>query len=124
MATVFEPIRPVPPIATILIVYPPLSTPGDSQISSNASDVEPGLEARGLDNRAHVGSSTGTVSLATSKLYTRAVLTVDAGDPRTVVPGRLGLFVVRHHGQDLARLGKGRLAVRVVRAPDHVVDGV
>src|SRR5271166_6605758 len=43
-----------------------------------------------------------------------------------VAAGDLGLFVVRHPGQDLrqdlARLGKGRLAVRIVRAPHHVVD--
>jgi hypothetical protein len=29
MATVFEPIRPVPPITTIFMVDPPLSMPGD-----------------------------------------------------------------------------------------------
>src|SRR5262245_11073416 len=29
MATVFEPIRPVPPMTTIFMVYPPLSTTGD-----------------------------------------------------------------------------------------------
>ena len=65
----------------------------------------------------------GTVSLATSKLYTRGVA---ADDPRIVVRGRLGLFVVRHAlqdlRQDLARLGKRRLAVGIVRAPHHVVD--
>jgi hypothetical protein len=33
-----------------------------------------------------------------------------------------GLFVVRHPGQDLPRLGKRRLAVRIVRALHHVVD--
>src|SRR5260370_19256621 len=37
MATVFEPIRPVPPMTTIFMVYPPLSMPGDPQMSSNAS---------------------------------------------------------------------------------------
>src|SRR3984893_3874516 len=45
---------------------------------------------------------------------------VAAGDPRIVVRGRLGLFVVRHPGQDLGqdlpRLRKRRLAVRIVRA--------
>jgi hypothetical protein len=50
---------------------------------------------------------------------------VAAGNPRIVVRGRLGLFVVRHPGQDLRqdlpRLGKRRLAVRIVRAPHHVV---
>src|SRR5436190_15289850 len=35
---------------------------------------------------------------------------VGAGDPRIVVRGRLGLFVVRHALQDLARLGKGQIA--------------
>src|SRR5262249_56464808 len=43
-----------------------------------------------------------------------------------VAGGDLGLFVVRHAlqdlRQDLARLGKRRLAVRIVRAPHHVVD--
>jgi hypothetical protein len=29
MATVFEPIRPVPPMTTIFMVYPPLSMTGD-----------------------------------------------------------------------------------------------
>jgi hypothetical protein len=29
MATVFEPIRPVPPMTTIFIGYPPLSMTGD-----------------------------------------------------------------------------------------------
>src|SRR5215467_8278963 len=32
MATVFEPIRPVPPMTTIFIVYPPFSTTGDPQM--------------------------------------------------------------------------------------------
>ena len=30
MATVFEPIRPVPPMTTIFMVYPPLSMTGDA----------------------------------------------------------------------------------------------
>jgi hypothetical protein len=47
---------------------------------------------------------------------------VAAGDPRIGVRGRLGLFVVRHPGQDLARLGKRRPAVRIIRAPHHGVD--
>jgi hypothetical protein len=51
---------------------------------------------------------------------------VAGGDPRIGVRGRLGLFVVRHAlqdlRQDLPRLGKRRLAVRIVRAPHHVVD--
>src|SRR5712691_5709674 len=51
---------------------------------------------------------------------------VAAGDPRIGVRGRLGLLVVRHSGQDLRqdfpRLGKRRFAVRIVRAPHHVVD--
>ena len=46
--------------------------------------------------------------------------------PRIGVRGRLGLFVVRHAlqdlRQDLARLGKCRLAVRILRAPHHGVD--
>jgi len=29
MATAFEPIRPVPPMTTIFMVYPPLPTTGD-----------------------------------------------------------------------------------------------
>jgi hypothetical protein len=29
MATVFEPIRPVPPMTTIFMIYPRLSTTGD-----------------------------------------------------------------------------------------------
>jgi hypothetical protein len=43
-----------------------------------------------------------------------------------VAAGDLGLFVVPHPGQDLRqdlpRLGKRRLAVRIVRAPHQVVD--
>jgi hypothetical protein len=39
MATVFEPIRPVPPMTTILMVYPPLSMTGDPEMGSNASEV-------------------------------------------------------------------------------------
>src|SRR5712672_2067342 len=34
MATVFEPIRPVPPITTIFTIYPPLSMTGDPQMGS------------------------------------------------------------------------------------------
>src|SRR5438874_4907263 len=53
----------------------------------------------------------------------RRVKAVHAGG---VASGDLGLFVVRHSGQDLrqdlARLGERRLAVRIVRAPHHVVD--
>src|SRR5215813_8656352 len=53
----------------------------------------------------------------------RGIKIVDAGG---VAAGDLGLFVVRHARQDLrqdlARLGKRRLAVRIVRAPHHVVD--
>jgi hypothetical protein len=30
MATVFEPIRPVPPMTTIFMVYPPVSMTGDA----------------------------------------------------------------------------------------------
>ena len=45
---------------------------------------------------------------------------VAADDPRIGVRGRLGLFGVPHPGQDLrqdlARLRKRRLAVRIVRA--------
>jgi hypothetical protein len=47
---------------------------------------------------------------------------VAAGDPRIGVRGRLGLFVVRHPGEDLPGLGKRRLAVRIVRALHHIVD--
>jgi len=43
-----------------------------------------------------------------------------------VAAGDLGLFIVRHAlqdlRQDLARSGKRRLAVRIVRSPHHVVD--
>src|SRR5215469_8137663 len=38
MATVFEPIRPVPPMTTIFMVYPPLLTTGDLQMASNAKE--------------------------------------------------------------------------------------
>jgi len=38
MGTVFEPIRPVPPMTTIFMVYLPLSMTGDSQIGSDASE--------------------------------------------------------------------------------------
>ena len=45
------------------------------------------------------------------------------GGPRHLA-GDLGLFVVRHPGedfrQDLPRLGKRRLAMWIVRAPHHV----
>src|SRR6266581_8060581 len=37
MAAVFEPIRPVPPMTTIFMVYLPLSMTGDPQMGSNAS---------------------------------------------------------------------------------------
>jgi hypothetical protein len=44
MATVFEPIRPVPPMTTIFMVYPPL--PGDPQMGSNAREERyPSLNA-------------------------------------------------------------------------------
>jgi hypothetical protein len=50
-----------------------------------------------------------------------------AGDPRIGVRSRLGLLVVRHPGQDLrqdlARLGKRRLAVRIVRSELQVGAG-
>jgi hypothetical protein len=49
----------------------------------------------------------------------RHVKIVDAGG---VPAGDLGLFVLRHALQDLARLRKGRLAMRIVRALHHVVD--
>jgi hypothetical protein len=49
-----------------------------------------------------------------------------AEDPRIGVRGRLGLFVLWLPGQDLhqdlARLGKRRLAVWIVRGLQHVVD--
>src|SRR5215470_12885338 len=38
IATVFEPTRPVPPMTTIFMVYPPLSMTGDPQMGSNASE--------------------------------------------------------------------------------------
>src|SRR4051794_33553167 len=93
---------------------------------SSGSSTEPRLEARGLcEQRGHTELvdprsdwlvQAETVSPATSKLYTRAVFA--AGD--------LGLLVARHPGQDLRQdlpgLGKGRLAVRIVRSPHHVVD--
>src|SRR5205814_1891680 len=40
MATVFEPIRPVPPMTTIFMVYSPLSMTGDPQTGSNASEED------------------------------------------------------------------------------------
>jgi hypothetical protein len=40
MVTVFEPIRPVPPMMTIFMVYPPLSMTGDPQMGSTASAVD------------------------------------------------------------------------------------
>src|SRR5438128_8891609 len=50
MATVFEPIRPVPPMTTIFMVYPPLSMTGDHQMGSNACEEKyPGLNARAGD---------------------------------------------------------------------------
>src|SRR2546425_10373872 len=50
MATVFEPIRPVPPMTTIFMVYPPLSMTGDPQMGSNASEERyPSLNARAGD---------------------------------------------------------------------------
>ena len=54
-----------------------------------------------------------------------AALRQNSGRGR-VAAGDLGLFVFRQAfqdlRQDLARLGKCRLAVRIVRAPHHVVD--
>jgi hypothetical protein len=38
MATLFQPIRPVPPMTTIFMVYPFLSTTGAPQMGSNASE--------------------------------------------------------------------------------------
>jgi hypothetical protein len=38
MATVFEPIRPVPPMTTIFMDYPPLSMTGDPQTGSYANE--------------------------------------------------------------------------------------
>jgi hypothetical protein len=38
MATVFEPIRPVPPMTTIFMAYPPLSMTGDPSMGSNTGD--------------------------------------------------------------------------------------
>src|SRR6516162_4023317 len=75
----------------------------------------PPQAAEGLGGGREVGSS--------SKGHEpRDVKMVDASG---VAAGDLGLFVVRHAlqdlRQDLARLGKGRLAVRIVRAPHHVV---
>src|SRR5437773_10878253 len=50
MGTVFEPIRPVPPMTTIFMVYPPLSMTGDPQMDSNASEERyPSLNARAGD---------------------------------------------------------------------------
>src|ERR1044072_6057732 len=40
MATVFEPIRPVPPMTTIFMVYPPLSMTGHPQMGSTASAAD------------------------------------------------------------------------------------
>src|SRR5438067_4898492 len=58
-----------------------------------------------------------------SARQTRDIKIVHAGG---VATGDLGLFLLRHPGQDLRqdllRLRKGRLAVRIVRAPHHVVD--
>src|SRR6185437_7894535 len=45
MATVFEPIRPVPPMTTIFMAYPPLSTTGDLR--------EHDLRRRQLDERGN-----------------------------------------------------------------------
>src|SRR5206468_12704292 len=50
MGTVFEPSRPVPPMTTIFMVYPPLSMTGDPQMGSNASEERyPSLNARAGD---------------------------------------------------------------------------
>src|SRR5262245_12796464 len=38
MATVFEPISPVPPMTTIFMAYPPLPTTGDLQMGPNAGE--------------------------------------------------------------------------------------
>src|SRR6516225_3504568 len=40
MVTVFEPIRPVPPITTIFIVEPPLSLTGDPYVGSERGRVD------------------------------------------------------------------------------------
>ena len=55
-------------------------------------------------------------SLATSKLYTRAVL------PPAILACSSSGTPGQDLRQDLPRLGKRRLAVRIVRAPHHVVD--
>jgi hypothetical protein len=38
MATVFEPIRPVPPMTTIFMAYPPLECLGTLKMGSNAGE--------------------------------------------------------------------------------------
>src|SRR6516162_8749466 len=72
--------------------------------------------------RSDIASSARTVGSSRSG-QPRHVKTVHAGG---VAAGDLGLFVVWHAlqdlRQDLPRLGKRRLAVRIVRAPHHVVD--
>jgi hypothetical protein len=105
----------------------------DGQLGQGRLHVGPGLEARGLrEQRAHAEArrlaerlafQAGTGSLATSKLYTRAVLP-------PAIPGSwsgAGLACSssgtpsRDLRQDFPRLGKRRLAVWVVRTPHHVV---
>src|ERR1700719_3215262 len=78
--------------------------------------LESGTSAKSLARQA------GAVSLATSKSYTRAVL-----PPAIPGSGPGQAWSVRRPAprpdlrQDLPRLGKRRLAVRIVRAPHHVV---
>ncbi len=99
MATVFEPIRPVPPMTTIFMVYPPLSmtvgslTPSGSKwcccpeaeindrrkhsqfVFSGCSNRHFGGMARRVRRSAgRTALQAGTVSFAISNLYTRAVL--------------------------------------------------
>ena len=96
-------------------------------VSSVRAASTPGQDWKpaGSVNSAGTPSSSirGEVGASSRASQPRHVKIVDAGG---VTGGDLGLFIVRHPGQDprqdFPRLGKRRLAVRVVRAPHHVVD--
>jgi hypothetical protein len=101
---------------------------GSSFGSTNAGNINPqtgeayGPDFANITIRDIVAAQLGIMS-SSSGGQPRRVKAVHAG---SIAAGDLGLFVVRHPGQDLRqdlpRLGKCRLAVRIVRAPHHVVD--
>jgi hypothetical protein len=51
MATVFEPVRPVPPMRTIFMVYPSLHRAGETEAGGALQLTEPVLDVVEVDHR-------------------------------------------------------------------------